>query len=180
MRLRGRAIPLFFPFTVHRALPSGLTLHGMTEVPAMKGGPRRPPKLDLRAFQSPTSTQANRRLHPRSLLDSHIHLWTRQQLGNGQMAWPTKPGGVEQLRGAHEMRDYDRITRNGIQRFAGAQARFSGVVFVQAEYVHVLPVPSSSTTEKCWLTLSRVVGLFPLSPPLSCSQSRTRRRRCRR
>ncbi|GAA5952463.1 hypothetical protein JCM3765_001978 [Sporobolomyces pararoseus] len=112
----------------------------MTAVPPSKPGARRPPKLDLRAFQSnPTSSSDSasaRRLFPRSLVDSHIHLWTREQLQNGSIEWPSKEGGVEQLSGPHEMEHYQRITTDGIKKFAGDQSRFGGVVYVQAEVKH--------------------------------------------
>ncbi|GAA5887035.1 hypothetical protein JCM16303_007112 [Sporobolomyces ruberrimus] len=108
----------------------------MTSVPPLKPGPRRPPKLDLRAFQSAPTSTSTRRLYPRSIIDSHIHLWTAKQLENGEMVWPTKVGGLEQLSGPHEMKDYDRITRNGISKVAEGKSSFGGVVFVQAEVVH--------------------------------------------
>ncbi|GAA5901135.1 uncharacterized protein JCM6883_004765 [Sporobolomyces salmoneus] len=109
----------------------------MTDVPPTKPGARRPPKLDLRAFQSAAApTSSSRRLCPRSLIDSHIHLWTKQQLDNGQMVWPTQEGGLEQLRGAHEMTNYQSITSEGIKQFAKGQSQFDGVVFVQAEVKH--------------------------------------------
>ncbi|GAA5983585.1 hypothetical protein JCM5350_004875 [Sporobolomyces pararoseus] len=112
----------------------------MTAVPPSKPGARRPPKLDLKAFQSNPTSSSNsasaRRLFPRSLIDSHIHLWTKEQLQNGSIEWPSKEGGVEQLSGPHQIEHYQRITTEGIQSFAAGQSSFSGVVYVQAEVKH--------------------------------------------
>jgi len=105
----------------------------MTSVPPLKQSQRRPPKLDLRAFQSPPAASSSRRNYPQALIDSHIHLWTSQQLENGQMVWPTQEVGVKQLSGAHEMESYQKITEQGIKGFANGQSSYGGVVFVQAE-----------------------------------------------
>ena len=114
-------------------LTSGSDSIIMTSVPPLKPSQRRPPKLDLRAFQSPPAASSSRRNYPQALIDSHIHLWTKEQLENSQMVWPTQQGGVKQLSGAHEMESYQKITEQGIKGFANGQSSYEGVVFVQAE-----------------------------------------------
>ncbi|GAA5939035.1 amidohydrolase family protein [Sporobolomyces koalae] len=104
----------------------------MSTVPPPKPGVRKPPRLDLRAFQSPTSTPT-RRWYPTTLIDSHIHLWTREQQENGQIIWPTREGQSNQLTGPHEMGHYAQITQVGIDKFANSKSKFDGVVFVQAD-----------------------------------------------
>ncbi|CEQ39690.1 SPOSA6832_01243 [Sporobolomyces salmonicolor] len=94
---------------------------------------RPPPKLDFRALQAPPA--ATRRTTPRQLIDSHIHLYTSEQLESGKVVWPMKDGGPAQLSGAHELADYGRVSKEGIKRVAGGTIEFAGVVFVQAECV---------------------------------------------
>ncbi|GAA5972912.1 hypothetical protein JCM21900_002866 [Sporobolomyces salmonicolor] len=95
---------------------------------------RPPPKLDFRALQAPPA--ATRRTTPRQLIDSHIHLYTSEQLESGKVVWPKKDGGSAQLSGAHELADYGRVSKEGIERVAGGTIEFAGVVFVQAEAEH--------------------------------------------
>ncbi|GAA5858060.1 hypothetical protein JCM1840_001023 [Sporobolomyces johnsonii] len=97
--------------------------------------PRRPPpKLDFRALQAPPAV--TRRTTPRQLIDSHIHLYTSEQLETGKVAWPKKDGAFAQLSGAHELPHYGRVIAEGIERVAGGKMEFAGVVFVQAEAEH--------------------------------------------
>ncbi|GJN90504.1 hypothetical protein Rhopal_003515-T1 [Rhodotorula paludigena] len=101
----------------------------------MQPGKRAPPKLDLRAFQSPPTAPA-RRTFPRSVLDTHIHLWNVEQLKSGNMRWPNRAGGLPQLAGPHELDAYGEVVAGGIQLVAGGKSQFAGVVFVQAEAEH--------------------------------------------
>lgn len=116
--------------------------------PGMQPGKRAPPKLDLRAFQSPPTAPA-RRTFPRSVLDTHIHLWNVEQLKSGNTRWPNRAGGLPQLAGPHELDAYGEVVAGGIQLVAGGKSQFAGLVFVQAECVLV------EGAKLAWLTLLR-------------------------
>ncbi|BGP16246.1 hypothetical protein JCM10213_007687 [Rhodosporidiobolus nylandii] len=103
-------------------------------VPPLRPGARRPPKLDLRAFQSAPSLPA-RRLYPSSILDTHIHLWTAEQLESGGVKWP-KESGPAQLSGPHELEDFGKVVEEGLKLVAGGKAGWEGVVYVQTEAEH--------------------------------------------
>ena len=108
----------------------------MPAAPPTHPGKRAPPKRDLRAFQhAPTPA---RRAFPRAVLDTHIHLWTPDQLATGSVKWPTQEGGLPQLAGPHELSAYGAVVEGGIQLVGGGKSEFKGVVFVQAECVPVL------------------------------------------
>ncbi|GAA6006756.1 hypothetical protein JCM10207_009084 [Rhodosporidiobolus poonsookiae] len=95
--------------------------------------PRRPPKLDLRAFQS--APAPTRRTVPLALLDTHLHLWTAAQLDSGLVKWPAESGPA-QLSGPHTLEDYHQITTDGLKSVGGGKPHFTGVVYVQAEAEH--------------------------------------------
>ncbi|GAA6040938.1 hypothetical protein JCM8097_003197 [Rhodosporidiobolus ruineniae] len=97
-------------------------------------GKRAPPKLDLRAFTSAPPAPA-RRLHPLEALDAHVHLWAPSQLNNGNMGW-VKTDAPVQLSGPHELRDYRRITDEGLKLVGGGKTEWGGVAYVQAEARH--------------------------------------------
>ncbi|GAA5840204.1 hypothetical protein JCM9279_002309 [Rhodotorula babjevae] len=106
----------------------------MPAAPPSHPGKRAPPKLDLRAFQgAPTPA---RRHFPRHVLDTHIHLWTPDQLASGSVKWPVQEGGLPQLAGPHELEAYGAVVVGGIQLVGGGKSEFKGVVFVQAEAEH--------------------------------------------
>ncbi|GAA5820372.1 hypothetical protein JCM11251_005600 [Rhodosporidiobolus azoricus] len=97
--------------------------------------PRRPPKLDLRAFQAPPPRAQNKREYPLAIIDTHIHLWTAEQLEEGKIKWPVE-SDREQLSGPHELRDYDSVVQEGMRKVGGGKSEWGGVVFVQAEAEH--------------------------------------------
>lgn len=106
----------------------------------MRAGKRAPPKLDLRAFQSPAPQQANgnkvptRRAYPLGLIDAHIHLWTSKQLEDGDMQWQREcDDDLKQLGGPHELEAYAQITKDAMPLFAGGKSQHAGVIYVQAE-----------------------------------------------
>lgn len=110
----------------------------------MRAGKRAPPKLDLRAFQSPAPQQAHsnnalaRRAYPLGLIDAHIHLWTSKQLEDGDMQWQRECGDDDddlkkQLSGPHELEAYARITKEAMSLFAEGKSQHTGVIYVQAE-----------------------------------------------
>lgn len=105
----------------------------------MRAGKRAPPKLDLRAFQSPAPQQANgnkvptRRAYPLGLIDAHIHLWTSKQLEDGDMQWQREcDDDLKQLGGPHELEAYAQITKDAMPLFAGGKSQHAGVIYVQA------------------------------------------------
>lgn len=103
----------------------------------MRAGKRAPPKLDLRAFQSPAPQHSGltRRAYPLGLIDAHIHLWTGKQLEDGDMQWQRGSGddNLKQLSGPHELEAYARITKDAMPLFAEGKSRHTGVIYVQAE-----------------------------------------------
>jgi hypothetical protein len=111
------------------------------EIPAMRAGKRAPPKLDLRAFQSPAphATSNNgqtRRAYPLGLIDAHIHLWTSKQLEDGDMQWQRECGDgddLKQLSGPHDLEAYARITKDAMPLFTEGKSQHTGVIYVQAE-----------------------------------------------
>ncbi|GAA5931913.1 hypothetical protein JCM3775_000076 [Rhodotorula graminis] len=107
----------------------------MPAAPPAQSDKRAPPKLDLRAFQSSTPTTP-RRNFPRHLVDTHMHLWTHEQLATGSVKWPTNEGGLPQLVGPHELAAYGAVVNGGIKLVGGGKSEFRGVVFVQAEAEH--------------------------------------------
>lgn len=108
----------------------------------MQQGKRAPPKLDLRAFQAPPTP--SRRNHPDGLVDTHIHLWTQEQLATGRIKWPVREGGLPQLSGPHELDAYGAVVEGGMQLVGGGKSEYRGVVFVQAECVLLLTLVLSS------------------------------------
>ncbi|KPV74726.1 uncharacterized protein RHOBADRAFT_44246 [Rhodotorula graminis WP1] len=100
----------------------------MPAAPPAQSGKRAPPKLDLRAFQSSTPTTP-RRNFPRHLVDTHMHLWTHEQLATGSVKWPTNEGGLPQLVGPHELAAYGAVVNGGIKLVGGGKSEFRGVVF---------------------------------------------------
>ncbi|GAA5884723.1 hypothetical protein JCM3774_005903 [Rhodotorula dairenensis] len=116
------------------------------EIPAMRAGKRAPPKLDLRAFQGPAAPASSaplasdaatalprRRAYPRRLIDAHIHLWTKQQLDDGDMQWQRGSGGLDQLKGPHELEAYAEVTDEAMALVGDGKSRHAGVIYVQAE-----------------------------------------------
>ncbi|GAA5864565.1 hypothetical protein JCM8547_005582 [Rhodosporidiobolus lusitaniae] len=99
-------------------------------------GKRAPPKLDLRAFQAPPAAAALQRNYPSSVLDTHLHLWTAEQLEGGRFKWPREEGKPAQLSGPHELLDYGRVTAEGLKSVGGGKTKWEGAVYVQAEAVH--------------------------------------------
>ncbi|ORY81740.1 hypothetical protein BCR35DRAFT_303869 [Leucosporidium creatinivorum] len=99
---------------------------------APKSKKRPPPKLPPSAFALPTLPP--KRLHPHSIIDTHIHLWTNDQLESGNVAWPTK-SQFQQLRDEHTLQQYQQVVQGGVER-VGPNLAFEGAVFVQAEAKH--------------------------------------------
>ncbi|SCZ88365.1 BZ3500_MvSof-1268-A1-R1_Chr2-1g04363 [Microbotryum saponariae] len=98
-----------------------------------RGTPRRPPKLPSSAF-APAPVVA-RRAYPQRILDTHVHLWTTEQLDQGNITWP--PTCSNALNdGAHSLEgEYAPAVLKGV-KMVGRHVEAVGCVYVQAEYKH--------------------------------------------
>lgn len=97
---------------------------------APKGKKRPPPKLPPSAFALPTLPP--KRLDPARIIDSHIHLWTNDQLDSGNVPWP-REHEYQQLRQEHTLQHYSQVVEGGVKRL-GKSTKFEGAVFVQGEF----------------------------------------------
>ena len=87
------------------------------------------PKLPASAFV--TAALPPRRTSPRTILDSHIHLFTEEQIASGNIAWPAQKGAHEALSQPHSLAFYSELTRHASS--SSLLPPLEGFVFVQAE-----------------------------------------------
>ncbi|KAL8286257.1 hypothetical protein RQP46_004745 [Phenoliferia psychrophenolica] len=92
------------------------------------------PTLPKLAFAPPTALPA-RRTMPRSIIDTHIHLFTSDQISANHITWPAEKAAHDPLHQPHELAFYQSVT----ERAASSGLLVSpleGFVFVQAEVKH--------------------------------------------
>lgn len=105
----------------------------MAAPPASLKQKRPPPKLPASAFNIPTLLP-RKRLSPAGLIDTHIHLWTREQLDSNHVIWPLHESTNSVLAREHTLEQYGDVVGGGVGLVGeGGKVKFEGAVFVQGE-----------------------------------------------
>lgn len=89
--------------------------------------PKSKPTLTLPSSAFLPLPSTPKRDYPLKIIDSHVHLWTSQQLDEKMILWPKR----EKLDFPHDLKFYSAVSGRGRELLGGGKGELEGFIFVQ-------------------------------------------------